>query len=304
MSDIISPGITPDTGGETVRNIISIDVEEYFHPTEVQVAAPENQWGRLPSRVDGQTRQILDLLAEKNVRGTFFILGWVAERHPDLIRAIAAQGHEIACHSYSHRLVYHLTPSQFREDTVRAVSVIEDVAGVTPRAYRAPSYSITRESLWALEILVECGFTHDSSIYPIAHDRYGIRGFERHAHILQTPSGPIREVPIATVRLPGGRVAPIGGGGYLRLLPYRYTAAGIRRTNRVESQPACIYFHPWEIDPDQPRLASGSIARMRTYTGLRSMRGKLKRLLAEFRFSPLTAIHPEIAQGGCAGSRV
>ena len=276
----------------SISNILSIDVEEYFHPSEITKFVDQSEWEKLPSRLEHQVGSILDLLQAKKQCATFFILGWVAERHPNLVRTITGQGHEIGCHSHLHRLVYELTPGEFREDTRRAVAAIADSCGIAPRVYRAPSYSITRESFWALETLVECGFTHDSSIYPIPHDRYGIEGFERHAHVIHTPSGPILEVPIATVRLAGGHIAPIGGGGYLRMLPYRYTAAGIREVNRVERQPACIYFHPWEIDPEQPRLAKGRIARMRTYTGLRGMRGKLEHLLSEFRFSPLTVVHP------------
>jgi polysaccharide deacetylase family protein (PEP-CTERM system associated) len=150
--------------------------------------------------------------------------------------------------------------------------------------------------LWALEILVELGFTHDSSIYPIAHDRYGIPGFPRHAHVVQTQSGPICEVPIATIQFSSGRTAPVGGGAYLRLLPYRYIAAGLRKINHEEQRPACVYFHPWEIDPDQPRLATGLLARMRTYTGLRSMFAKIERLLNEFTFSTIAAVHPADAR--------
>jgi polysaccharide deacetylase family protein (PEP-CTERM system associated) len=277
-----------------LSNVLTIDVEEYFHPTEVQNSVTQSQWATLPSRVGREVFDILDLLEEKNVKATFFILGWVAEHFPAVVRAVVEGGHEIGCHSYAHRLVYDLTPEEFRHDTQRAMMAIEDACGVTPRVYRAPSYSITTDSLWALETLVECGFTCDSSIYPIAHDRYGIAGAERHAHILQTPSGPIREVPIATVKLANGRVAPIGGGGYLRLLPYRYTSAGIRRINRKEQKPACIYFHPWEIDPAQPRLASGWIARLRTYTGMHGMRRKLVRLLSDFRFSTMAAVHGEM----------
>jgi len=281
-----------------IRNILSVDVEEYFHPTEVQPSVEPGQWKLLPSRVEAETDVVLDLLGEAGVRATFFVLGWVAERQPALLRSIQAAGHEIGCHSHSHQLVYHLTPARFREDTLRAVGAIGDACGVIPRVYRAPSYSITRESMWALEILVECGFTHDSSIYPISHDRYGIKGFARHAHTLETPSGPIWEVPIATVRLPNGRIAPIGGGGYLRLLPYRYTAAGIRRLNRIENQAGCIYFHPWELDPKQPRLASGRIAQLRTYTGMNGMRRKVQRLLSEFRFGPLGASAAGAAAAG------
>ncbi|MBI1786009.1 MAG: DUF3473 domain-containing protein [Acidobacteria bacterium] len=276
-------------------NVLTVDVEEHFHASEVQTGLGPRYWRLLPSRVERQTQQILDLFSNHGVTGTFFCLGWVAEYHPRLIREIASAGHEIACHGYAHRLVYELTPEQFRQDTLRACHAIEDACGVAPRAYRAASYSITARSFWALEILAQLGFTHDSSIYPIQHDRYGIPGFGRHAQLVTTPSGPITEVPIATVKLSGNRIAPVGGGGYMRLLPYRYTAAGIRRINELESQPACIYFHPWEIDPDLPRIASGWISRLRTYGGLSTMEGKLERLLKEFQFSSISAVHPASA---------
>jgi len=273
-----------------LRNIISVDVEEYFHPTEVAAFVSMEQWAKLPSRVESQTRRVLEIFDRHQVKGTFFVLGWVARHNPRLIREIANRGHEIGCHSFSHRLVYDLTPAVFRDDTWQAIRAIEDACGMTPRVYRAPSYSITARSMWALEVLVECGFTHDSSIYPIQHDRYGIPGFGRHARTLATSSGPIIEVPIATVRLSGGTIAPVGGGAYLRLLPYRYTAAGIRRINETDRQPACMYFHPWELDPEQPRLARGWVSRLRTYHGLRSMPQKLEQLLSDFPFGPLTGI--------------
>jgi len=275
-----------------VLNAITIDVEEYFHPSEVQQSVLAEQWTQLPPRVEQNIDQILELLDRHHCHGTFFILGWVADQFPEMIRRIGESGHEIGCHSYAHQLVYELTPKQFRADTLRAVRAIEDACGITPRVYRAPSYSITRRSMWALEILVECGFTHDSSIYPISHDRYGIPGFQRTAHMVATPAGSIYEVPVATVLLPNGSVAPVGGGAYLRLLPYRYTAAGIRRLNENEQQPACIYFHPWELDTGQPRLATGLLSRVRTYKGLRSMQGKLERLLTDFRFSKLGQVFP------------
>jgi polysaccharide deacetylase family protein (PEP-CTERM system associated) len=270
-------------------NALSVDVEEHFHATEVQATLGPSDWGALPSRVADQTMRVLDLLARHGTKATFFVLGWVAERRPALVREIAAAGHEIGCHSYAHRLVYDLGPAAFRDDTRRAVAAIADAAGLRPAIYRAPSYSITCASLWALEVLVECGFHCDSSIFPIAHDRYGIPGFGRHSQVLNTPSGPIREVPLATVEL-SGSIAPVAGGGYLRLLPYRYTAAGIRRVNHREGQPACMYFHPWELDPAQPRLARGCVARLRSYTGLRSMQRKVVRLLSEFRFAPVGAV--------------
>jgi len=269
-------------------NVLSVDVEEYFHPAEVGASA--SQWLSLPSRVEFEVENVLELLDKHRVTATFFVLGWVAEHHPRIVREIARAGHEIGCHSHLHRLVYGLSPEEFREDTERACCAIEDACGITPRAYRAPSFSITSRSMWALEVLVENGFTHDSSIYPIVHDRYGIPGFGRHAQILDTPSGPIQEVPIATVLL-NRHISPAGGGAYLRLLPYRYTAAGIRRVNEEEKKPACIYFHPWELDPDQPRLASGMVSRARTYRGLVGMERKLERLLTEFAFSSLGAVH-------------
>ena len=271
-------------------NIFTVDVEDYFHPTEV--AAEVKSWSTHQSRIEVGVNILLDLLAERNQHGTFFVLGWVADYHAPLVRQIVRAGHEIGCHSYHHRLVYELTPEEFRKDTRRAVAAIENACGVTPKLYRAPSYSIVDKSFWALEILAELGFTHDSSIYPIKHDRYGMPGFARHAHTIATASGPIIEVPIASVRLSFNRVTPVGGGAYLRLFPYRYTAAGIRVMNERESQPACIYTHPWELDSHQPRNALGLVSRLRTYTGLRTMEMKLRRLCREFRFSTMSAVHP------------
>lgn len=274
-----------------MHNALTIDVEENFDAAEVQASALPHCVSA-ESRVEGQTARVLDLLAMHGVRATFFVLGSVAVRRPALVRNILQAGHEVGCHSHAHRLVYELSAQEFRADTLRAVAAIADAGGVRPCIYRAPSYSITPASLWALDILVECGFTHDSSIYPIIHDRCGIPGFSRHARMVATGAGPIVEVPVASVDLGKGCVAPIGGGGYLRLLPYGYTAAGIRRVNLREKRPACIYFHPWELDPAQPQLARGAIARLRTYAGIAGMRAKLERLLTEFRFDTLTSVYP------------
>jgi len=274
-----------------VVNTLTIDVEEYFHPSEVQPYVEGSSWSSLPSRVETQIDRILELLDQHNVKATCFLLGWIAEHRPAVGRKIAARGHEIGCHSYSHQLVYAMTPAQFERDTRHAVEAIEDSCGVTPVAYRAPSYSITANSMWALDILAELGFKYDSSIYPIKHDRYGIPNFSRQPVTYITKSGPIKEIPIGTVMLGKKTIAPIGGGGYLRLLPYCYTAAGIRRANTVEKSPVCVYFHPWEIDADQPRLAHGLVSRLRTYTGLRSMEYKIDRLLSTFMFSTLSAVY-------------
>lgn len=274
-----------------MRHALSFDVEDYFHPSEVQKSIPRGRWDELPPRVERSTQALLEILARHRVRATFFVLGWVAQRHPDMVRQIAAAGHEVGCHSYAHQLVYELSPKQFREDTLRAQTAIEHACGVRPHSYRAPSFSVTRESYWALEILAECGFRFDSSIYPIEHDRYGIPGFPRLAHRVETSAGSLIEVPVASVRLSATRVAPVGGGGYLRLLPYRYTAAGLRRIEREDRQSACLYMHPWEFDPEQPRIARGWLARTRTYLGLSSMQGKLERLLDEFQFSSLDQVY-------------
>lgn len=276
-----------------MTNAITVDVEEYFHPSEVQKTVSMEDWDRLPSRVYESTNRILDLFAEHNVKGTFFILGWVAVRQAALVRRIVSLGHEIGNHSFTHQLVYSLTPDEFRSDTRKAQQAIGDACGVAPLVYRAPSYSITQRSLWAFDVLAECGITHDSSVYPISHDRYGIPGFERFCTRVPTASGPILEIPIATARLPGQRaLAPVGGGAYLRLLPYRYTAAGIRRINIDDYEPACIYFHPWEIDPEQPKLAGGLLSRMRTYYGQSGMATKIERLLSEFSFNSIRSIYP------------
>jgi polysaccharide deacetylase family protein (PEP-CTERM system associated) len=279
-----------------MRNVFSVDLEDYFHPTEV--SSDVEDWSRIASRIEIGTNFLLDLLAEHHTRATFFVLGWVADNHPQLVRRIAAAGHEIGCHSYYHKLVYSLTPSEFRQDTRQAIGAIENACGQSPKLYRAPSYSIVSRSLWALDILAELGFTHDSSIYPIVHDRYGVPGFPRHAHAIQTAAGPIFEVPIATVSLSNRQVAPIGGGAYLRLFPYRYTAAGIRQSNLIESQPACIYTHPWELDPDQPRITTGIISRIRTYGGIGGMQRKLSRLFRDFKFAALGDVFPSVPSVG------
>jgi polysaccharide deacetylase family protein (PEP-CTERM system associated) len=253
-------------------------------------AVDMQDWKLLPPRVEGTVRKVLDIFAEADVKGTFFILGWVAYRYPHLVRRIAEQGHEIACHSYAHRLVYDLNPQEFKADTARASQAIFDACGIWPTAYRAPSYTITGRSMWALEVLAELGFTHDSSIYPINHDRYGILGYSRYPQIVNTPSGPILEVPVATVQISKSRVAPIAGGAYLRLLPYRYVAAGLRTLNR-EGHAGCLYFHPWELDPDLPMMNIGLLSRLRTYGGLFTMTGKVTRLVHEFRFSTLSKVY-------------
>lgn len=267
-----------------VANALTIDVEDYFHVAALAPSIPRDAWDAHEPRVVANTRKLLAKFEQFGVQGTFFVLGWVAERHPELVRDIAARGHEIACHGYSHRLVYEQSAQEFREETIRAKRLLEDITGSKVRGYRAASYSIVRESLWALDILVELGFDYDSSIFPVRHDRYGIPGAARVPHRISTPGGAkIVEWPLATARILGLRL-PVAGGGYFRLLPYWLSRWGLASINRSELQPFIFYLHPWEIDPGQPRIAASALSRFRHYTNLAKCEERLERLLDDFRF--------------------
>lgn len=270
----------------TVTNAMSVDVEDYFHVSVFDGIIPRHRWNELESRVGANTDRLLGILADANVRGTFFVLGWVAERFPKLVARIAAQQHEIASHGSSHRLVYDQTPEAFRVDVRRAKRVLEDASGVAVDGYRAPSYSITPRSLWAIDILIEEGYRYDASIFPILHDRYGIPVSPRHPYRFARNAGALVEVPGSTVRV-GPFNLPIAGGGYFRILPYAWTRWGISRLNRVERQPAVFYLHPWDIDPDQPRLPGRLLSQFRHYRNLHQTEGRLRALLGDFRFAPV-----------------
>ncbi len=261
------------------KNVVSVDVEDYFHAEAFSGVTDRSLWNSYTSRVEANTRRLLELLASLDVHGTFFVVGWVAERFPELVREIAAGGHELGCHSYWHRLIYKLDPAEFREDTRRAKDVIEQIWGQPVNVYRAPTYSVIDRSVWALEILAELGFSSDSSIYPIHHDRYGMPDAPRAPFRFQTPSGPMTEFPLTTFRLAGHNL-PVGGGGYLRLLPKMYTRMGLRRVQH-EGLPVVIYIHPWEVDPEQPRLPVSLSARLRHYTNLSRTFERLRSLLRE-----------------------
>lgn len=275
--------------GRRVVNAMTVDVEDYFQVTAFDHLVPRARWEEMQSRVVANTERLLAILDEHGVKGTFFVLGWVAERHPDLVRRVAARGHEIASHGYGHRLVYELSPDAFRWDVRRAKLVIEDAAGVAVHGYRAPSFSITRRSLWALDVLLEEGYAYDASIFPIRHDRYGIPGSPRHPYAFERAAGRLVEVPGSTVRVAGANL-PVAGGGYFRLLPYRWTRWGIRRLNRREGRPAVFYLHPWEVDPWQPRMPVSAVTRYRHYHNLRKTEPRLRRLLRDFRFAPLREV--------------
>ena len=269
-----------------VVNAMTIDVEDYFHVSLFDGVVPRSSWATMDSRVCSNTDRLLDLFAEHELLGTFFVLGWVAERFPELVRRIAAAGHEIASHGYGHRLVYDQTRVTFREDVRRAKRLLEDATGKQVAGYRAPSYSIVPKSLWALDVLIQEGYTYDASIFPVRHDRYGIPVSARHPYPIVRAAGTIFEAPGSTTRI-GPVNLPIAGGGYFRLLPYWWTRFGIRRVNQLESRPAIFYLHPWEIDPDQPRLPAGALGRVRHYRNLAHTENRLRQLLKDFRWAPL-----------------
>ena len=276
---------------------MTVDVEDYFQVSAFDRIVSRASWGERESRVAMNTRRLLELFDESGVRATFFVLGWVADRAPELVREIAAAGHEIACHGYHHQLLYTLTPKQFREDVREARSALEQIAGRPVVGFRAPSYSVTTSTLWALDILIEEGYLYDASIFPVHHDRYGIPDAHRHPHVMKRRAGTLLEIPASTVRL-GGVNLPIAGGGYFRLLPYAWTRWGIRRVNRVEREPVIFYMHPWEIDPGQPRLAVGRSTRLRHYGGLGRTTDRLRRLLRDFRFDSIESalrLRPNLA---------
>ena len=265
---------------------MTVDVEDYFHVSAFDRIISRDAWSTCESRVRQNTERLLSRFEEAGVRATFFVLGWVAERHPELVRQIAAAGHEVGSHGFSHRLVYDQTPRAFRDDLRRASSAISSAAGVPVRGYRAPSFSITARSRWALDVLLEEGYAYDASVFPIHHDRYGMPSSPRHIHQITSVAGTLWECPASTVRLAGVNL-PMGGGGYFRLLPYAWTRWGISRINRREHRPAVFYLHPWEIDPDQPRMRMPRLATLRHYANLAKTEGRLKRLLAEFAWAPL-----------------
>jgi len=269
----------------TVVNALSVDVEEYYHAVVFREGTRGIPGHAFLSRVEESVGRILALFAKRNVRATFFVLGEVAGGHPAMVRKIAREGHEVACHGDRHELVCRLTPPEFRADVRRAKRLLEDLTGQPVVGYRAPNYSIGRRESWAYDVLLEEGFRYDSSVYPILHDRYGQPGAARFPHAIRRNGREhLIEFPIGTARFLGLNL-PIGGGGYFRLLPFAVIRYGIRRVNAREGQPIMFYLHPWELDPGQPRPPMPWRHRFRHYVGLRTMEAKLTSLLRRFRFS-------------------
>ena len=262
-------------------NAMTIDVEDYFQVSAFEPYIAKEQWDALPHRVENNTHKILDLLAERRIKATFFTLGWVAERYPGLVKRIVHDGHELACHGYEHIRVTEQTPEQFRVDVVKSKKLLEDMGGKEVKGYRAASYSIGASNLWALDVLQEAGFKYSSSIYPVKHDLYGMPDAPRFIYE-PIANNAFKEIPITTIRF-GNKNMPCGGGGFFRFYPYALSKWAFNRVNGQENESAIFYFHPWEIDPKQPRQQGLSLkTRTRHYLNLNRMENRIKQLLTDF----------------------
>jgi polysaccharide deacetylase family protein (PEP-CTERM system associated) len=284
-------GADVGTAAGALRNAMTCDVEDYFQVQAFAGHIRREDWNAFQPRVERNTGRVLDLFAKHGIKATFFTLGWVAERNKDLIRRIVREGHELASHGMEHRPVFSQTPEEFRADVRRTKAILEDVGGVTVTGYRAASFSITKQTFWAFDVLADEGYRYSSSIYPVQHDLYGIPDAPRFA--FRPTSGPLLEVPMSTVAMLG-RNLPCSGGGYFRLLPYALSRWGFRRVNRRDRRPAIFYFHPWEIDPGQPRQGAAPLkSRFRHYLNLDRMEGRLERLLRDLAWDRMDRIYLE-----------
>jgi polysaccharide deacetylase family protein (PEP-CTERM system associated) len=270
-----------------ITNAMSVDVEDYFQVSAFEKNISPSDWDKLPCRVENNTQNILELFDQTNTKSTFFMLGWVAERYPQLAREIVDQGHELASHGYAHQRATQQSRAEFRQDIDRAKKMLEDISGKKILGYRAPSYSISTANLWAHDELLETGHTYSSSVYPVKHDLYGIPDAPRFAYHCENG---LLEIPITTSKV-GPKNIPAGGGGFFRLFPYAFSKWNIARVNRDDEQPTIFYFHPWEIDPDQPRQKGISLkSRFRHYLNLNKMQPRLKRLLTDFNWDRMDRI--------------
>jgi len=269
-----------------MQHALTVDVEDYFQVSAFANQIDTKEWPNWPLRVEQNTHTLLELFEQKNVSATFFVLGWVAERCPELIRAIHKAGHEVASHGMTHQLVYNQKPEIFREETFRSKQLIEDIIGEAVFGYRAASYSVTPRSIWALETLIDAGFTYDSSIFPVHHDRYGMPGAPLNIHTAQTNDGKsLTEFPLTSAKFINGRL-PVAGGGYFRIYPYFFSKLMLKRAAAEIKQPFIFYLHPWEIDPEQPKIPNASaLSRFRHYTNLGRCLPRLERLIGDFNFT-------------------
>jgi polysaccharide deacetylase family protein (PEP-CTERM system associated) len=270
-----------------IQNALTVDVEEWFHVSLFRNKIRREEWDSLQSTVVANTCRVLNILAEKHVKATFFILGWVAERYPEIVIAIQEQGHEIGSHTYSHQVIYEQSRQEFTADVQRSIAILEDLSCERVESFRAPSYSITRSSLWAWEALADLGIKYDSSVFPVKHDLYGIADAPRFPFYINLKDyPPLVEVPLSTIRI-GDKNIPMAGGGYLRLYPLWFIRNSIKRINQ-EGRPAIIYLHPWELDPGLPRIKIGLFKALRHYGNIGLTEERLRRLLEEFSFGPLS----------------
>jgi len=275
------------TSEKPILNAFTVDVEDYFHVSAFADQIATSEWNSYESRVVRNTHRLLRLLDDYGVRGTFFILGWVADKYPALVKEIQKSGHEIGCHSFWHRLIYEMTPESFREDLRQASQAIEEITSSRVRAYRAPSFSITAKSLWALDVLIDGGYQIDASIFPVRHDRYGIPGAERFPHEIRRKTGRIVEFP-ASVHRVWKMNLPVAGGGYFRLYPAWLSLRWLGLINSRQARPFVFYVHPWELDPQQPVMHCRFRSRWRHYQNLDTTEPKLHKLLRNFRFGTLS----------------
>ncbi|MDM5176055.1 DUF3473 domain-containing protein [Massilia sp. DJPM01] len=289
MNDRLHPAAMPRALGQPIRNAMTIDVEDYFQVSAFAPIIARESWPARECRVEANVERILAILADGGVHATFFTLGWIAERYPDMVRRIVAGGHELASHGYGHLRASDQTRAEFADDVGRSKALLEDIGGQAVLGYRAPSFSIGSANLWALDVLHDAGYRYSSSIYPIQHDHYGMPDAPRFAFYPNGPDG-LLEVPITTAML-GQRKLPAGGGGYFRLLPYSLSRWMMRRVNSDDGQPAIFYFHPWELDPGQPRPEGASLkTRFRHYVNLQRMEGRIKQLTRDFAWDRMDRI--------------
>ncbi len=288
-------GPSGDDPSLSIVNAMTIDVEDFFQVQAFAGRVSRDEWDSFPSRVERNTGRALDIYAETGAKATFFTLGWVARRFPGLIRRIVDEGHELASHGWAHHLVTDQTADEFRDDIRRTKALLEDLGGAPVTGFRAATFSIGRGNLWAYDVLAEEGYLYSSSVYPIAHDLYGMPEAPRFP--FRPTAAPVLEIPLTTVRL-GGRNLPCSGGGYFRLLPYAVSRGAFRRVNRADGRPCIFYYHPWELDPDQPRVGGLSAkSRFRHYHNLHRMEGRLRSLLAQFRWDRMDRVFPSDGDG-------
>jgi len=277
------------TNKPAITHAMTVDVEDYYHVAAFAKVIKPSDWDNWPSRVEANTHKLLQLFADRDLKITFFILGWVAERYPELVKTIRAQGHEIASHGYSHQLIYSQTPDVFRTETAKSKQILEDLGQAPVIGYRAASYSITRKSLWALDILAELGFTWDSSIFPTRHDNYGIPGSPEEPYRIITSSGAsLLEFPLTTAKV-CGQAIPAAGGGYFRQYPYALSRWLFERASLNQTKPQIFYLHPWEVDPEQPRVPNASwFSNFRHYTNLKRCMPRLEQMITDFQFGTIS----------------